>query len=866
MQKYYFIILASFVLASCSSHKYSTMERNEKNSFVLDCNVPEVKISSVTDQNQVINQQSINQLNGRYTSNNSFDKLKRSSKLLVISKENYISDTIIIKRAPRGKAVAKDLLLGCLLFPIAPVPILIDFCRADFYKISNESKQIRVNLEFTQEFMDYKFEEIKNSNNPEVFQQYIVHFPKSSKINYAIDKRDSTELLQAIDLSTEEAIDEYIAQHEESRFLQEAKKIKNEMMEAKSEFELAKSQDDVEAYEQYLLKYPKSLQRNQAINLLVDAAMRQAIATKKSSELVNFNTNYLIGYRQYLNYDTIINKSLLLTNKLDQFLVRENTLPKVNNYIQYSNLWKQYIDLSLEFVNIGQLKQCEAQIHNISDFLLSEFAKINSKDQQIEFIAKANLDFRGLENVQINAKTGEKHLKSSISFINRVIDNSKKFNGIVKLHDQKYFENRISKLYMLDDQISPIGSYSYKDQSFNVFEQIKNTTYEEITLKAGTITDARLFDGTVLMATGKFRENQSEVSHYINGILVVTQYEGSGQGFYQYEFENGINISLRELADQIKKADSELANKNYDIAIEMYKKTARNSYPTTIPLNQQIIKSIQNAERLKKLNLANIDLADLKAEEAGQLSFTLVSSIVKENNEVNRTNSSNSTQSYSNKNVRDFADGRYYKNEATGKRIKYGYISSLNTYGITFDSDGSYSYFINCSEQLTSDEQYLELTFCMNTYNGGTLGKIGVYKEKIILSGTDENLVFYLDKGENSNSTKSVNELKSEVYKSNVSNLEIAQFDINELEGTTIEEAKLLCSNIGKGWRLPTKNELIIMYNHRDEINLEKTTTDLLYYVGLEDNKLIKLSMIDGEIISYMDFIGRHDKIRPVKR
>ena len=50
----------------------------------------------------------------------------------------------------------------------------------------------------------------------------------------------------------------------------------------------------------------------------------------------------------------------------------------------------------------------------------------------------------------------------------------------------------------------------------------------------------------------------------------------------------------------------------------------------------------------------------------------------------------------SNQSVRDFVEEKYFNNQETGRSIKFGYISSLNTYGVTFkDSEVNLAYFMN---------------------------------------------------------------------------------------------------------------------------------------------------------------------------
>ena len=103
-------------------------------------------------------------------------------------------------------------------------------------------------------------------------------------------------------------------------------------------------------------------------------------------------------------------------------------------------------------------------------------------------------------------------------------------------------------------------------------------------------------------------------------------------------------------------------------------------------------------------------------------------------------------QNYS-QSVDEFVEGKYFKNSQTGLRLKYGYISSLNTYGLTFkNSYGNEFYFMNCSQEFSSDRQYMELTNCMRPTDGTGVGIVKVSKDRIIISNSDGNLSYYLEK------------------------------------------------------------------------------------------------------------------------
>jgi hypothetical protein len=178
--------------------------------------------------------------------------------------------------------------------------------------------------------------------------------------------------------------------------------------------------------------------------------------------------------------------------------------------------------------------------------------------------------------------------------------------------------------------------------------------------------------------------------------------------------------------------------------------------------------------------------------------------------------SQNSTQS-----VRDFVEEKYFSNQQTGRSIKFGYISSLNTYSLTFkDSEGNLAYFMNCTIDISRNNQYMTLTYCMSPITGGSLGKIGVYKDRMILYGTDGSLVFNIDSSAtNSDSDNNSNTFDSEKSNSIVGKkIIIGKLQIAEQEFSykmTYENAVIECGKLGKGWRIPTKEELNIMYKNR---------------------------------------------------
>jgi hypothetical protein len=52
-----------------------------------------------------------------------------------------------------------------------------------------------------------------------------------------------------------------------------------------------------------------------------------------------------------------------------------------------------------------------------------------------------------------------------------------------------------------------------------------------------------------------------------------------------------------------------------------------------------------------------------------------------------------------------------------------------------------------------------------------------------------------------------------------VGNFEIAEFDFSER--LNWKDAKMACEGLGKGWRLPTKNELDLIYRSKNQLKCE---------------------------------------------
>ncbi len=573
MKKLFFYCVIAFFITSCASFKYS---KNYENTFNLTSNVDQVIVSNKSG-NQRVNNTSSSYQNHNYEVY--IDKINNKYLLLQVTKNNYDTAYLKLKKTPRFGAIARDFFIG---IPTFFTPFLIDAFRSDFYQISSKSKHQEVKLKYHQEFMKNEFKKIENSASPSDFVDYISKYPHSNFVNQAKDKKDASELVIAINKASESEIDNYILSHQNSSSLNEAKKIKDEIVEARIAFQEATNLNSVSAYEQFLAKYPKSIPHKEAHIKLIDAAEKVALSSNNLKQMLAYYDNYLQKFKNFIGEETYKSKNAIISKTIDNQIVLENNPKQLWNYNEYSKLWITYIDVSNKYKNkLLTLDISKAYDLKISSELFGLLIKISDANKHAEFLEKASIDFPELSNTK------------DLILIT-ILQKSTNKNGNLKLFNQAYVPYLISKNKLYD-----VTSFNYKN---NKYQSIEGSTYEELTFKNNEIQEIKVFKDNNLQTQLKFSSgysNMNEASYFINGKLVLTDFMQFASKLYSYEFEDGVNLSLKQLENKIKEGDAALAQKNYNSAIDLYSNTCKNDYPTNIPLNQRIKTSITNATNQK---------------------------------------------------------------------------------------------------------------------------------------------------------------------------------------------------------------------------------------------------------------------------
>jgi hypothetical protein len=551
------LFLPLLLSISCSSYNYSTANRDRTVKINSD-NLVDFQVFSPRTSNKLSTASS-----GK--ANPVLESLKKDHLTLLLSHPNYDPQLIVVKRTPRAKALAKDVALGIFTFGI---PIIVDVFKSDFYKISSKTNEFNVHFEFKQSYMSDEYAKIKDSKNPDDFKDWLSKYQKSVLFQKVLDQKDSLELTIALFQETENAIDEYIASHQSSTYLPEAIKIKEEMVAARELFAKTKTENTVASYENYLAKYPRSLNNKEAHKLLTIAAEKVSLS-QGTSNMIQYMNKYLIPNASFFNKTELEERKSKISKAIDNQLIKENIKndPK-KTYEYYSNLWKSYTGLKSQNIEnyLNHLELTYGYLPKICDLLFIKLKEANTLEKQALLVSKINSEFPNLDIYD--------SIKNPLI---SVLENTQKGSGIVKLFNVGYIPHYFNNMSERDPLIGR-DYYIYKDSTFQALKEI---TYEEVSLNNGQLNGVtKCYKGSQIdLSLNMVNNSAKDISYYQGGSLVQTTFFPVNEGTYYYEYENGTNITLKVINDvlaQLNAVESNLKGymktKNYEQMVVDFKK------------------------------------------------------------------------------------------------------------------------------------------------------------------------------------------------------------------------------------------------------------------------------------------------------
>jgi hypothetical protein len=518
---------------------------------------------------------------------------------------DVISDNYEPKRVNISKTVRiLPLVLDIISFPVTfGIPVLVDVFKSDFYKISGVSKTNEITLVNTQAFMSNQFDKIRKTKNADLVDRFVDDYPFYNGIQLAINLRDSLEFKDAIDSYKEQSITNFIQKRSTSIYLAKASKIESDFKKSRIEFVNVKAKNTVEGYENFIKEFPYAIQSAEAHKALVDVSEKEALSSFNSSKMIIYYNNYLTPNRNYLSEidfrekKSKINSQILKTIEIE--LTNKDYAGIKSHYSNFNSLDKMNIGASEMNAYTGIIQKM------LSIILLPDLAKFKSNQDQITFENKIQSDFHNL------------YLNTNI-IVNVLVNNPNK-NGKILIFNTDYLSTEFGK-GAKNAKYKNIPSYTFeyggRDINFT-----NNPTSQVLSFKQnfldgvqenyfkGEYSSKISFKDLMIINEGFYLNNKQIGNNY---------YDPFGKFIYKYEFENGINLTIKKFEENIRENDNLISGKKLDQALAGYKNLLNNNYPKDLKQNLDLVKKIDYCKNLiqkKEQEEQRIRIAEEKRQD-----------------------------------------------------------------------------------------------------------------------------------------------------------------------------------------------------------------------------------------------------------
>jgi len=520
-----YLFAFALLFTSCSSRKYAgTYEQQKNTTFVVSSNVPDFQVS-LFKKNSGKSLKLEPTKTGRNSKTYTLNKLKFYGNHIRISADNYESQDVKVKIIPRGEAVKADLLCGLITYF---VPLIIDPFRSDFYKIAKRSKNIEVELRFSQYYMDKVFSSIASSSNVRDFNQFISKYPHSNKVKAATDKKDLLELNAALQADSEEALTKYITSHPNSNYLEKAEEYKREMKSARLAYNKLQEKGDLGDYISYLEKYPDFKQSK----LVIKEGLILVSNEQKSKDILQYYEGLFLKYGDILT--TTEKKEI--REKVNSFLENQLLIQvgERSSYESLKSMWNNALQIRSQYEDLTLNKILYHKKIDIAHLFLKEFAKMDSERQQKIVNSKYVADFP-----EFSSEIGTLFLVPAVTY-------NKEFNGTITLMNQDF----LSEYNNNSSERDPLKEFCCGSVVGDK---------EELVLKGGGISSYKIWDKKAPVAYFERSNNDRKFTRFTDGKLVEENFFSySTRKGYKYIYENGVNTTLRDLDDKIDEVKKRL--------------------------------------------------------------------------------------------------------------------------------------------------------------------------------------------------------------------------------------------------------------------------------------------------------------------
>lgn len=345
---------------------------------------------------------------------------------------------------------------------------------------------------------------------------------------------------------------------------------------AKSTYEKAKTVNDIASYESFLKNYDLSKFVDECKIKLVDAAASKFIQSSNPDSILFFYVNYLDKYKDTPGfkknyYDMALTN---MVNALDKKYLGDQS----NNY------------------NLAAITALWEHKHRLENGTGQKLTKLETRHKATicqgyfeQLTAAISIDSQNQVENSFRKLFYEFSTQSPIAFI---LDHAPNKNGNVTVYNLNYLVNDLDA--KLGDKFSDQTTHLSVTHSLKTTQSIENLRWVENNYQGLQV---------VSNSKGKFYEINFtafpifDFEHfYKDGVIAKSSFYNDEGLVYTYEYQNGKNLTLGKLQEEINVGDAAFNEKRYEDALNIYKNLLGNPYPSNAPQNEYLTRAIKRTE------------------------------------------------------------------------------------------------------------------------------------------------------------------------------------------------------------------------------------------------------------------------------
>jgi len=590
------ILLIIIVASSCSSIMYKNRRENnsirifskEENYTIYFPNtnekIQDIKTKEFTYQ--------LPALNKNYTT-------------IELKKENHETQLVKVKKTVREIPLILDLIAIPITFGI---PLIIDLFKSDFYKISNQSREIHVEFKKTQNFLTSEFKQIQISNDLNKINSFIDENSYFNEIELAINLRDSLEFNKAIMSKSEQVVRDFINLRPNSIYVSKAKDTELIFKNSKDDYTKISGSNSIEEFEYFLNKYPNSLEAPSATLTLLNLVEKDAFESKSAEKQILYYNNYLLPKSYILNKNEFLNRREKILEEILVSIKNECANKKSKDLSKFFTKFKAIKKDNIPTVDINSI--LDGLRIEISNVLFNDIKEINNENAQNQFLSGVIRDFENLYEEN--------------SVLSEILINSKNKNGKIyvfngDLLSSEFQVGRQNNKYknILSNKIL------YKNQYIDILTNSISQTLNFKNNFLSGIQEYKLSNGyegkLEILNNGISNEN----FYYLGNLIASNFYNQNGEFLYRYEFERETNLTLQKLDQDIINLENLAKGKSDEENIRDYTALLNNKFPKELDQNLKLNMKVESLKKTileKQLAERKIRLEqERKAEELREL-------------------------------------------------------------------------------------------------------------------------------------------------------------------------------------------------------------------------------------------------------